>query len=158
MLDSADYLISIATIGVISLSVPILWARSKLSQAYIMLSLFLCCGAVANTLPLLIELRPSLQRYSLAIVIPAYYLQPVFLWLYVKGLCSPTQWIFRNTDKRHLILPAISLVYAVAALLLPEQDMLAILDHKDQVISKLGTTFMVATFVMMLVWIAQSST
>ena len=123
MLDFTNYLIFIAAIGVVSLSVPMLIMRSGESHVYLMLSVFLGCGIIANMLPLLIEFRPSIQRFSLAILVPAYFLQPVFLWFYVKGLCSPTRWAFSAAHKSHYILSMMSFVFAIAALLLPEADM-----------------------------------
>lgn len=156
MFDSFSYLMLAATFGLLSFSVPMLFVRKGLSQVYIVLGLFLVCGALANMLPLLIEFYPGLQQYSLAIVVPAYIAQPVCLWMYVKGLCSPTRWRLRDTHKGHLILPVIAIIYSLVALLVPENEMTILLEGSAQPQSGIGVGIMVATFSLMLIWIGQS--
>ncbi|MFT7560183.1 MAG: AraC-like DNA-binding protein [Flavobacteriales bacterium] len=153
---SSSYLILAAAVGIISLSAAMLIARIKLSQAYAMLGLFLLSGACANTLPLVTELWPDTRQYALAIVIPAYFAQPIFLWLYVKGLCSPTQWRLRGTSKHHMILPILSLVYAVVILLAPSGEIAAGFDGDKESISPLIEGIFFTTFLLMLAWIGLS--
>lgn len=157
MLDTPSNFILLATLGAISLSAPMLIARAKVSQAYVMLSLFILFSAIANSLPLVSAYAPIIRPYTLAIVLPAYILQPIYLWFYVQGLCSPTRWQFSNIRKSHFILPVVALVYSIAVVCLPANEMMIILEGKKEVETSFATAIIVATFLLMVVWMVQST-
>ncbi|MBZ9612121.1 helix-turn-helix domain-containing protein [Rheinheimera maricola] len=152
----ANYLLA-GSLGLVSIAIPMLMARREVSQAYLMLALFLIFTALANALPMLIQAFPSLELYSLAIVIPSYVFQPICLWFYVKALCSPTLWHIKQNRKLHYVLPILSLLYAVALLCTPSQYLVELMQGTEQPLSQTTELLAMFTFAFMLIWLMQSS-
>lgn len=145
------------TLGLVSIVIPMLIARRETSQAYIMLALFLIVTSCANALPLFIHAVPTLELYSLAIVVPCYILQPICLWFYVKGICSPTIWHVKENRNLHFVLPAFSLCYALVLLFMPTHYLAELMQDHAQTLSQPAEWMSMFTFAFMLAWVIQSS-
>ncbi|MGI5308676.1 helix-turn-helix domain-containing protein [Rheinheimera sp. WS51] len=154
--DFANYVLA-GSLGLVSLVVPMLMARREVSQAYVMLALFLIFTSVANALPMFIQAFPSLELYSLAIVIPSYICLPLWLWLYVKALCSPTLWHIKQNRNLHYVLPVLSLLYALALLCTPSPYLVELMQGQKQPLSQTTELLAMFTFAFMLIWLMQSS-
>lgn len=151
----ADQILA-AAIGLVSIVIPMLIMRRGISQAYSMLALFLLCTAVAHSLPILIKFIPSLELYSLAIIIPSYIFQPVCIWFYVKGICSSTPWELRQNSRVHFVLPLLSIFYAIAITIMSPEQLSMILYEQDQPLSSVAENIALITFVFMIAWTIQS--
>ena len=152
----ANYVFA-ATLGLVSIVVPMLIARREISQAYIMLALFLMFTSLANALPILTQAVPDIGLYSLAIVIPSYLCQPICLWFYVKAICSPTEWHIKQNRYLHFVLPALALLYALVLILTPSQYLVELMHGAEQPLSQTAELLAMSTFAFMLTWIIQSS-
>lgn len=154
--DFVNYFLA-AALGLACFVIPMLLARRKISQVYVMLALFLVFTACASALPIVIHALPALEPYSLAIVTPSYILQPLCLWLYVKGLCSPTPWDIKKTRPLHFVLPGLSLLYASLLLFTPVQYLRELFESNEQPLSQPAELLAIVTFGFMLSWIVQSA-
>jgi len=152
----ANYVFA-GTLGLVSIVVPMLVARREISQAYIMLALFLMFTSCANALPILTQAVPNIGLYSLAIVIPSYICQPICLWFYVKGICSPTEWHIKQNRYLHFVLPALALLYALVLIFTPSQYLVELMHGTEQPLSQTAELLAMSTFAFMLIWIIQSS-
>lgn len=152
----ANYVFA-GTLGLVSIVVPMLVARREISQAYIMLALFLMFTSLANALPILTQAVPDIGLYSLAIVIPSYICQPICLWFYVKAICSPTEWHIKQNRYLHFVLPALALLYALVLILTPSQYLVELMHGAEQPLSQTAELLAMSTFAFMLIWIVQSS-
>lgn len=150
-------LILAAALGLVSIVIPMLLVRREISQAYTMLALFLLFTAVAHGLPILTHLFPSLAQYSLAIVIPSYICQPVCIWFYVKGICSPTPWYLHQNSRLHFILPLLSLLYAITITVTSPEHLSMIFYEGEQPLSSAAENIALITFIFMVAWTIQSS-
>lgn len=152
----ANYVLA-GSLGLVSIAFPMLIARKEISQAYIMLALFLIFTSVANALPMFIQAVPGIKLYSLAVVIPSYIFQPVCLWFYVKAICSPTLWNIKQNRYLHFVVPALSLLYALVLLFTPSQYVTELMHGQEQALSQPAEFLAIITFCFMLIWIIQSS-
>ena len=145
------------SLGLVSIVIPMLLARREISQAYIMLALFLVFTSLANALPIFIQAAPGIELYSLAIVIPSYICQPIFLWFYVKAICSPTEWHIKQNRYLHFVLPALALIYALVLIFMPSEYLVELMQGQEQTLSQTAELLAMSTFAFMVIWIAQSS-
>ncbi|WP_166836030.1 helix-turn-helix domain-containing protein [Rheinheimera pleomorphica] len=152
----ANYLLA-GSLGLVSIVIPMLLARREISQAYIMLALFLVFTSLANALPIFIQAAPGIELYSLAIVIPSYICQPIFLWFYVKAICSPTDWHIKQNRYLHFVLPALALIYALVLIFMPSEYLVELMQGQEQTLSQTAELLAMSTFAFMVIWIVQSS-
>ena len=152
----ANYLLA-GSLGLVSIVIPMLLARREISQAYIMLALFLMFTALANALPIFTLAFPSLELYSLAIVILSYIFQPICLWFYVKALCSPTLWHIKQNRYSHFVLPALALIYALVLISTPSEYLTELMQETAQPLSQTTELLAMFTFAFMVIWIMQSA-
>jgi len=152
----ANYLLA-GSLGLVSIVIPMLLARREISQAYLMLALFLVFTSLANALPLFIQAVPGIELYSLAIVIPSYICQPICLWFYVKALCSPTLWHIKQNRYSHFVLPALALIYALVLISTPSEYLTALMQETAQPLSQTTELLAMFTFAFMVIWIMQSA-
>lgn len=145
------------SLGLVSIVIPMLLARREISQAYIMLALFLVFTSLANALPIFIQAAPGIELYSLAIVIPSYICQPIFLWFYVKAICSPTEWHIKQNRYLHFVLPALALIYALVLIFMPSEYLVELMQGQEQTLSQTAELLAMSTFAFMVIWIVQSS-
>ena len=144
------------SLGLVSLVIPMLLAKREISQAYVMLALFLFFSSCANALPIVTQAFPSLERYSLAIVVPSYIVQPICLWFYVTAMCSPSKWHIQQSRKLHVVLPVVALLYALAVITTPTEYVTELMHETEQPLSSTAELLAMSTFAFMLVWIVQS--
>lgn len=157
--------INIATLSVLFFSANLLVARTDNNHTYLPLALSFIGIAIVICQPSLKTLAPALQLSTLTLALPALLLIAPCFWLYVKGLTHNAPWRFEKTDIRHLALPGLGLLISLITFLLPAEihynllgkgDM-AILEQTSVLFRNFVYGLLIATFVLVLGWIAQSA-
>ncbi|SMF00388.1 AraC-type DNA-binding protein [Alteromonadaceae bacterium Bs31] len=142
----------VATLGVLSLSVPLLLLSSNSSPAQLPLLAFLISSGIANGLPAFIELYPPLELYGLAIWLPCYLIMPPSLWLYTKAITSPTPWHLRQQACWHLVPAGLALVVSVLLATLPKESLEQIFDSAAASPTGWPQLVVIAAFALMVLW------
>ena len=157
--------INIATLSVLFFSANLLVVRADKNHTYFPLALSFIGVAIVICQPSLKVLAPALQLSTLTLALPALLLIAPCFWLYVKGLTHNAPWRFEKTDIRHLALSGLGLLISLITFLLPAEIHYNLLGKGDMTIleqtSALFRNFvyglLIATFVLVLGWIAQSA-
>ncbi|MFY8298477.1 helix-turn-helix transcriptional regulator [Pseudoalteromonas sp. SS15] len=157
--------INIATLSVLFFSANLLVVRTDKNHTYFPLALSFIGVAIVICQPSLKVLAPALQLSTLTLALPALLLIAPCFWLYVKGLTHNTLWRFEKSDIRHLALPGLGLLISLVTFWLPAEIHYSLLGKGDIAIleqtSALFRNFiyglLIATFVLVLGWIAQSA-
>lgn len=157
--------INIATLSVLFFSANLLVVRADKNHTYFPLAWSFIAIAIVICQPSLKALVPALQLSTLTLALPALLLIAPGFWLYVKGLTHNAPWRFEKADARHLVLPGLGLLISLITFLLPAEihynllgkgDM-AILEQTSALFRNFVYGLLIATFVLVLGWIAQSA-
>ena len=157
--------INIATLSVLFFSANLLVVRTDKNHTYFPLALSFIGVAIVICQPSLKVLSPALQLSTLTLALPALLLIAPCFWLYVKGLTHNAPWRFGKNDVRHLVLPGLGLLISLITFLLPAEihynllgkgDM-AILEQTSALFRNFVYGLLIATFALVLGWIAQSA-
>ncbi|MFC3031003.1 helix-turn-helix domain-containing protein [Pseudoalteromonas fenneropenaei] len=160
-----EFALNIATISILLFSGTLLIQRTQQNQSYFPLALCLFSIAVVVSQPTIKELLPAIQITLLFLSLPALLLIAPSFWLYVKGLTQQTPWQFNRAERRHFIPALAGLVVAITANFIPKDIQISLLTTGDERILQdvsawlkyLTYTLLIATFGLVLGWVAQSA-
>ena len=157
MNENAELALAMAALGQVGICATILLMRSVRIAAYMPLALFFAASAIVLSGPAVRILIPALQTQHLALNLPALLALGPALWLYVMGLTSETPWRMRGRDVWHFALPGVGLVIALLIMALPNavRDEMLI---RGELVDRTGPKLlMLATFLLILGWMAQTA-
>jgi len=154
------YFLNAASLAIIGFSLNLLLLRARNQPFYWPLAGALLSIALLICQPWLRDLPLTLRQLALLLALPALYLLPPCLWLYVQGLTSSSPWQFRREHAKHFALASFALLIAIAGALLPAEIRDGILGAgSDQVLSTVsaGLRYLVyglltVTFVLVIAW------
>ena len=157
--------LSAATLAQTALSAHLLFLRSVQRQAYLPMAIFFISMGIVLSLPIFSAFLPQFQSTVVAFSLPALLLLGPSLWLYVEGLTSETRWHFCAGHYRHFVLFGFGVVIALIAISLPNEMREALLVRGEELGLKKGsimernvaTIALIAAFVLILIWVAQSA-
>lgn len=149
-------LIAACTIGQGLLVISVLAQRaSSMPSQWFLLALFVALICL-QLQPIAHVLYPSLEAYSMIIMLPALLSLAPLLHVYVVGMTSKHPWSWQDLNWQHFILPALGAVLAVAIAALPNPLLLAILSGDDSDLSPYMGTLMIMAFALVMSWVVQS--
>lgn len=160
-----SFFITSVSFALIVFSIHTLSLRIKQQPCYQPLVLFFLALMVLISKPLTTSLAPFLTLPVFVLALPALLLIPPSLWCYVEGLTHTTKWQFTSRHLKHFALPLFGGFIAISTLLLPTEIVRQVLtDGGEALLTTLPPTLryfiyslLIATFVLVLVWILQSS-
>lgn len=153
-----------ASLAIISFSLNLFLLRARNQSFYWPLAGAFLAIAVLICQPWLRDLPMALRQLCLLLALPALYLLPPCLWLYVQGLTNSTPWQFRRAHAKHFALASLALLIAIAGALLPAQIRDGILGSgSEKVLSTASAglryfvyALLISTFVLVLAWCVQA--
>ena len=156
MEDLLIFAITMATLGQIALSVPLLLADAGQRQTRLPLAVFFLASAVPATGPAFYFLLPDWYTLYIAAVFPAWFMLGPSFYLYVQGLTSDTPWQIQRKQLIHFIPSAFGLVITGLILMLPLSQRQAIFLEGADADSGLPLITVISVFLAVLVWLLQS--
>jgi AraC-like DNA-binding protein len=158
------YFLNAASLAIIGFSLNLLLLRARHQSFYWPLAGALLAIALLICQPWLRDLPLTLRQLCLLLALPALYLLPPCLWLYVQGLTSSSPWQFRRVHAKHFALASFALLIAIAGALLPAQIRAGILGAgSEQMLAEASAGLryfvyglLIITFVLVLAWCVQA--
>ncbi|MDN4503900.1 helix-turn-helix transcriptional regulator [Alteromonadaceae bacterium BrNp21-10] len=148
----------IATMGMLSLSIPVLLLGAANRSAKVPLVSFLLFSGLANGLPALIEFYPPLELYGLAIFLPCYLLVPASLWLYVQAITSPIPWRFSKPQIKHFVPACLALMVSSMLVALPRETLANLfINDNASPISFEAELIVLCAFALLVLWVLLSA-
>lgn len=146
-----------ASVGQLLLTLSLLALRVKRELTYLPLIVFFIGSLLTSALPAIAFVWPDIDLYGLAIVLPAFLIQPVALWFYVKALTSPSRWQPRRQDLLQLLPFTAGLLASAALFSLPRTSLENLFITQAEPDSAFATGVIIYAFVLILVWVFQSA-
>ncbi|WP_019605488.1 helix-turn-helix domain-containing protein [Teredinibacter turnerae] len=151
-LDTQTYALLLASLGLLTLSLPLLLLDTAERLVRLPLAVFLFCSTFANALPALIEIYPSLDIYALCLFLPLECTAPASLWLYSKALTSPTPYAPAKKDMWHGIPVVFACLLAISLGLLPTETLVLLTQSDAQGLGGWPLILIIGVFLLMISW------
>ena len=163
--EPSQFALNISTLIVIAFSANLLILRSFKRQTYLPLAACLLSIGIVISQPTLAAFFPSTQTTVLIFSLPALLLIAPSFWCYVQGITYDKPWKIAYVARRHCVLPALGLIIAIIALLLPTEIRNALLiDGNEQILTQASALLrysmygvLITTFALVLGWVFQSA-
>lgn len=155
--ETINIVFLLAALGQIILALSMTMPRLKIAPVYVPLSLFFISSGISFSVPAINTLSPELTYYSLFIFIPCIVLQPVALWLYVSGLCSPIRWTFNIGYWPHFIPFFIGVSLSIYMMIIPKSVVTSLFVEQRYPSDNNGITVMTLFFILFIAYLLQST-
>lgn len=155
----SDWLVLVlcgASFGQIGLVISQLLMQRRDNPAASPLILLLVSVAVLIALPVVRQMSINLTPYALALMLPALYLTAPLLWFYTRALTAIERWQLGVHERKHLVIPAITLAVTLFVMLVPHATLMALLTNTRQAYTSYVEALMLVVFLLVVCWIPYS--
>ncbi|WDE12423.1 helix-turn-helix domain-containing protein [Thalassomonas haliotis] len=154
--DLLIFAVTMATLGQIVLSIPLLLADAKQRQTRLPLAAYFLATAVLATGPAFYLLLPAWYGLYIAAVFPAWFLLGPSFYLYVQALTCDSPWKIQGKHLLHFVPAGFGLVITGLILALPSAQRQAIFIDGVEADSGLPLVTVISVFLALIVWVVQS--